>query len=66
MRKKIGTVLGMAALLWLAAACENVSETPEVNKGYATNIRMPEPDVLTDADRAFMEAQEAEYKQNAK
>ncbi len=52
--------------LWSVFSCEHVSETPEVNMGYETNFRMPDPDFLTDEDRAFIEAQEREYNQNAK
>lgn len=47
-------------------SCEEISDTPTVNKGYTTNYRMPDPDILTDEDRAFMEAQEREYNENAK
>ncbi len=63
-------IIGYTALCVVVAcglaSCEHVSETPEVNMGYKTNFRLPDPEFLTDEDRAFIEAQEAEYERNAK
>lgn len=47
----------------LLVSCETVSDTPPVNDGYATGYRMPDPDILTDEDRKFLEEQEKEYQQ---
>ena len=47
-------------------ACEHLDETPEVNTGYKTNIKLPDPSYLTDEDRAVIAVQEEEYEKNVK
>lgn len=66
MKQTIQFFLCAAALTVLSASCENVSDTPPINQGYATSFRMPDPDILTPADRKFLEEQENEYNENAK
>lgn len=53
--------LFVTALGWAATACSPMAEQPEINKGYKTNIRVPDGEELTDEDRDFVEAQEIEY-----
>lgn len=69
-KRDMRQIIRWAALCAVAAcglaSCEHVSETPEVNVGYKTNFRLPDPEFLTDENRAFIEAQEAEYERNAK
>lgn len=57
------TVISLTMAL---AACEHPDETPEVNTGYKTNIKLPDPSYLTDEDRAVIAAQEEEYETNVK
>ncbi len=53
--------LGFAVSL---VSCDNLSETPEINRGYKSSIRVPEGEPLTDEDRDFIDAQEMEYEDN--
>lgn len=63
-------ILSSAAVLALAActfvSCNQPSELPPLNSGYATTIIMPDPQDLTAADREHIEAVRAEYEANAK
>lgn len=45
-------------------SCENLDETPAINKGYNSNVRIPEGEPLTDEDRDFIDEQEMEYEDN--
>ena len=48
------------------SSCKHIDEEPALNKGYATEYRVPEPEPMTAEDSAFVAAQQAEYEQNAK
>ncbi len=56
------------ATLAIAAAtgCKKVSEEPEINLGYKTNIRVPDAEPMTPEDSAVVAAQKAEHETNAK
>lgn len=56
-------------LFFLAPAlcsCEHIDEEPPLNLGYDSNIVVPDPVPLTHADSLVIQAQQAEYDQNAK
>ena len=63
-------ILSSASVLVLAAcafvSCNQPSELPPLNSGYATTIIMPDPQDLTDEDMEYIEAVRAEYEANAK
>lgn len=47
------------------SSCQKTDELPPVSNKIASGYRMPDPEPLTDADRAVIEAQEKEYEENA-
>lgn len=53
-------------ILTLLVSCEHVEEEVEINQGYKTHVRVPDPEPLTDEDLAVLEAQRAEYELNTK
>lgn len=63
-------ILSSAAVLVLAVcafvSCNQPSELPPLNSGYATTIIMPDPQDLTDEDMEYIEDVCAEYEANAK
>ena len=65
MKKLIYILIAAAAVTW-TTSCKNVDEEPKLNEGYATNYRVPDPEPLTDEDKAVIAAQKAEYEENAK
>jgi hypothetical protein len=54
---------GVAAAL---TSCKHTDEEPALNKGYATDYRMPDAESMTAEDSALVATQQAEYDQNAK
>lgn len=53
------TVLALTAVL----SCNNASELPPLNEGYATRFIMPDPVDLTAEDREYLYELETEYEQ---
>ncbi|MBR1800576.1 MAG: hypothetical protein IJ767_03670 [Bacteroidaceae bacterium] len=49
----------------LMQSCEKIDEVPQINEGYETNYRMPDPTYLSDEDRQVVSDQEDEYDENA-
>lgn len=48
----------------ICCSCENLDEEPPVNAGYKLNIRVPDPEQLTEEDQALIDAQQKEYDEN--
>lgn len=65
MKKLIYILIAVAAVTW-ATSCKHLDEEPKLNEGYATEYRVPDPEPLTDEDKAVIAAQKAEYEENAK
>lgn len=65
MKRTIYIFVAMMTLVW-AASCKNVSDEPELNRGYDTNYRVPDPEPMTAEDSAIVAAQQLEYDTNAK
>ncbi len=65
MKKTLCLLLAVLSAICLSA-CKDVSEEPELNRGYDSNFRVPDPEPMTAEDSAFVAAQQAEYEQNAK
>lgn len=63
MKKTIITIITIAAATALFSSCNNASELPPLNEGYAREFIMPDPVDLTDEDRAAIEAMEKEYEE---
>lgn len=63
MKKTIITIITIAASTTFFSSCNNASELPPLNEGYAKEFIMPDPVDLTDEDRASIEAMEKEYKE---
>ncbi len=59
-------ISALACVITLSSSCEHVDDTPEINLGYRTTVRLPDPEFLTDEDREIIEAMEIEYDLNAK
>ena len=63
--KKIYRILfcaGAAAMsLMSLVSCDNASELPPMNDGYATEFSLPDPVDLTMEERDFIEALQDEY-----
>ena len=47
-------------------SCDNLKEEPEVNHGYKTTLRMPDPEDLTEEDLAEIQELQNEFDRNAK
>lgn len=56
----------MLTLLPVFAACDKTDEVPPVKDTKATGYRLPDPQVLTDEDRAVIDAEETEYNNNTR
>ncbi len=54
-------VVAVMAFSAIAVGCESLDETPEINKGYKSNIRIPDGEPLTDEDRDYIDELEMEY-----
>lgn len=65
MKQTLYIIMAALAFVWVTA-CKDVSEEPELNRGYDSNFRVPDPEPMTAEDSAFVAAQQAEYEQNAK
>ena len=65
MKKIIALLCSMVAVPVLFASCENVDEVPPRQQNSAKSYKMPDPETLTDEDRAAIEAQEKEFNENA-
>lgn len=57
-------LLAAACLAASLCACEHTESEPPVNQGYKTNIRVPDPEPLSDEDQQLIDRQQAEYDQN--
>lgn len=55
------TLLGFTA-----ASCEKIEEEPEINLGYEKNVRVSDPEELTDEDKTTIQEQTDEYNTNAR
>lgn len=64
--KKIVPLLLMLTLLPVFAACDKTDEVPPVKDTKAIGYRLPDPQVLTDEDRAVIDAEETEYNNNTR
>ena len=42
-------------------SCKKANELPPLDRGYARDVVIPEPEDLTRADRVYLEALEEEY-----
>ena len=65
MKKTFCLLLAVLFAICLTA-CKDVSDEPELDRGYDSNFRVPDPEPMTAEDSAFVAAQQAEYEQNAK
>ncbi len=59
-------VVAVLSFSAIAVGCESLDETPEINKGYKTNIRIPDGEPLTDEDRDYIDEMEMEYENATK
>lgn len=64
--RQTSLAITVISLTMTFTACEHPDETPEVNTGYKTNVKLPDPSYLTDEDRAVIATQEEEYEKNVK
>ena len=55
------TLLISIAIMALCS-CNQASELPPIEEGYASSFILPDPVDLTQADREFIKQQDAEYK----
>lgn len=64
--KKWSSIITVA--LFAATICSScgskLDEEPPVNAGYKSNIRIPDPEDLTEEDQALIAAQQKEYDEN--
>ena len=58
MKKILLAAISLIAL----CSCNQPSELPPINDGYATTFILPDPVDLTSADRAYIKSLEDEYK----
>lgn len=58
MKKTLLIAIAIMAL----CSCNQASELPPIDEGYASSFILPDPVDLTQADVDFIEAQVAEYK----
>lgn len=63
--KKIIVAL-IVALGATLPSCSNLDDQPPLNDGYKTEFVIPAGELLNDEDRAYLDAIEEEYEQNAK
>lgn len=64
--KKFFYLTTLAFVCSLVLSCEKIEEEPEINLGYESDVRVADPEELTDADKAAIQAQKDEYATNAK
>ena len=57
-------LLSASILLLTTISCSKTNEEPEVNHGYKTTIRVPDPEPLSPEDSALVAAQQKEYDLN--
>ncbi len=57
----VGLILSCVGL----ASCDKTDEVPPVTDKTPSGYRMPDPQVLSDSDRAVIDSMQAEYDQNA-
>lgn len=67
--KKLSSIIYIICVALCAAtfcsSCDNnLDEEPPVNAGYKTNVRIPDPEELTEEDQALIAAQQKEYDDN--
>lgn len=65
--KKYIYVLALSVVCTTVAfvSCEKTDEVPPVENTVATKYKLPDPEPLSDADRAVISAMEKEYNENA-
>ncbi|MFA6677277.1 MAG: hypothetical protein WCS34_06770 [Bacteroidales bacterium] len=62
--KLLLSVTVLSAISLTTSSCEgDISETPDINDGYQTTIVLPEAPLLTDEERAIVDAMFDEYDQ---
>lgn len=66
MRKYIFAAVVTTVLSAVATSCESYDEVPPVEQTQASSYKMPDPETLTQEDRAVIEEMEKEYNENAK
>ena len=57
MKKTLLIAIAIMAL----CSCNQASELPPIEEGYASSFILPDPVDLTQADREFIKQQDAEY-----
>ena len=62
MKKKVMLIFAIMSI----CSCRQANELPPLTEGYASEIIMPDPESLTQADRDYLEALEKEYEQATK
>lgn len=60
-RHIISAVLCLCGTLLLSASCNNASELPPLNEGYATEFILPDPTDLTSEERAYIQQLQDDY-----
>lgn len=66
MRKYVYAAVLSAVLSGVVVSCESYDEVPPVENTSAKSYKMPDPETLTQDDRAVIEEMEREYNENAK
>ena len=61
MKKTITTILIIVLAAMLLNSCDNASELPPLDNGFATQFILPDPVDLTEEDRAYLDELEEEY-----
>ena len=56
-------ILFAAIAIFSFVSCNQPSELPPIEDGYATTFVLPDPVDLTSAEREFIKSLEAEYKE---
>jgi hypothetical protein len=64
--KRIVPFLLMLSLVPVITGCDKSDEVPPVTDTLPTGYRLPDPQTLSDDDRAAIAAEETEYNNNTK
>lgn len=61
MKKTIATILIIVSMTGFLNSCDNASELPPLDNGFATQFILPDPVDLTEEDREYLDKLEKEY-----
>ena len=61
MKKKIYIAIVILLSIGGLSSCKEANELPPLDRGYASEVVLPEPEDLTREDRVYLEGLEEEY-----